>query len=175
LRPQSNPLAPSLSLYAHDQIAPSPLTIDRRPFGDHRRARAPSVASVNSASPSATRDTLWFALPLSNLLGPRSPERFMRSRSPPLSTRGSTAPPSFPKRLGVCTRGEQPSHVFISPSIAPVLAQLLTRVSCAATGSFHRILRPLVPPCWFCAHGRVRQIALSALELFPKPLEPRRG
>jgi hypothetical protein len=25
------------------------------------------------------------------------------------------------------------------------------------------------------AHGRVRQIALSALELFPKPLEPRRG
>jgi hypothetical protein len=25
------------------------------------------------------------------------------------------------------------------------------------------------------AHGRVRQIALSVLELFPKPLEPRRG
>jgi hypothetical protein len=25
------------------------------------------------------------------------------------------------------------------------------------------------------AHSRVRQIALSALELFPKPLDPRRG
>jgi hypothetical protein len=117
LCPQPNPLAP-LSLCARDQIAPSPLTVDRRPFCDRRRARAPSVASVSSDLSSATRDTLWFALPLSYLPGLRSPENFLRSQCPPPSTRGSTAPPSFPKRPGVCTRGEQPSHVFISPCIA---------------------------------------------------------
>jgi hypothetical protein len=42
----------------------------------------------------------------------------------------------------------------------------------AAVSPLCRVLRPLVPPCRFCAHGRVPQIALSALELFPKPLEP---
>jgi hypothetical protein len=72
----SRTLSPPLSLCARDQIAPSPLTVDRRPFYDHRRARAPSVASVSSALLSTTRDTFWFALPLSDLPGPRSPERF---------------------------------------------------------------------------------------------------
>jgi hypothetical protein len=171
----SRTLSPPLSLCARDQIAPPPLTVDRHSFCDRRRARAPSVASVSFGLPLATRATLWFALPLSNLPGPRSPEHFLRSRSPPPSTRGSTTPSLFPKRPGVRTRGEQPSHVFISPSIAPVLAQLLTGVSCAVVGPFHRGLCPLVPPCRFCTHGRVRQISLSALELFPKPLEPRCG
>jgi hypothetical protein len=55
-----------------------PSTIVR---SDHHRARAPSVASVSSALPSATRDTLWFALPLSSLHGPCSPEHFLRSQS----------------------------------------------------------------------------------------------
>jgi hypothetical protein len=174
LRPQPNPLAP-LSLYARDQIDPLPLTIDRRPFCDRRQARTPSVASVSSGLPSATRDTFWFALPLSDLPSPHSPEHFLCSRSPLPSTWGSIAPPPIPKRPEVRTRGEEPSHAFISPSIAPVLVQLLTGVSCAAAGPFHRGLRPLVPPCRFCAHGRVCQIDLSALELFPKPLEARRG
>jgi hypothetical protein len=45
----------------------------------------------------------------------------------------------------------------------------------AAVSPPRRVMRPLVPSCRFCAHGRVRQITLSALELFPKPLEPRHG
>jgi hypothetical protein len=51
-------------------------------------------------------------------------------------TRGSIAPPPFSKRPEVRTRGEHPSHAFISPSIAPESAQLLTGVSCAAAGLF---------------------------------------
>ena len=38
--------------------------------------------------------------------------------------------------LTVRTRGEQPSHAFVSPSIAPVLAQLLTGVSLCRRGTF---------------------------------------
>jgi hypothetical protein len=160
LRPQPNPLAPSLAL---------------RPFCDRRRARAPSIAAVSSASPSATQDALWFALPLSDLPGPCSPERFLRSWSPLPSTRGSTAPPSFPKRPGARTRGEKPSHTFILPCIVPVPAQFLIGVYSRRCSPPRRVLRPRVPPCRFCAHGQVRQIALSALELIPKPLEPSRG
>jgi hypothetical protein len=110
----SRTLSPPLSLCARDQVTSPPLTEDRR------RARAPSVAAVSSASPSATRYALWFALPLSDLPGPRSPERFLRRQSLPPLTRGSTAPPPFPKCPRVRTQGEQPSHSFISPSIAPV-------------------------------------------------------
>jgi hypothetical protein len=56
--------------------------------------------------------------------------------APPLSTRGSIAPPLFSKHSGVRTRGEQPSHAFISPSIAPEPVQLLTGVICASAGLF---------------------------------------
>ena len=99
----SRTLSSPLSLCARNQVAPPLLTEDRRLFHDRRRARAPSVAAVSSASPSATRGALWFALPRSDLPGPRPPERFLRSRSPSPPTRGSTAPPLFPKRPGVCT------------------------------------------------------------------------
>jgi hypothetical protein len=78
----SQTLSHSLSLCAHDQRAPPPPTVYYRPFCDRRRARAPSVASVSFGLPSATRDTLWFALPLSGLPSLRSLERFLRNRSP---------------------------------------------------------------------------------------------
>jgi hypothetical protein len=66
--------------------APPPLIRDRCPFYDRRRARSLSVASMSSASPSATRDTPRFALSLSVLPGQRSLEHFLRSRSLPPST-----------------------------------------------------------------------------------------
>jgi hypothetical protein len=121
-------LSPPLSLCAHDQVAPPPLTEDRRPFYDRRRARGPSVASVSSASPSATRDTLRFAFSLPGFPGPRTPKHFLRSRSPPSSTRGSTAPPPSLKRSGVRTRGEQPSRALNSAVIALLPAQFLAGV-----------------------------------------------
>jgi hypothetical protein len=75
-------LSPSLSLCPGVQGAPPPLAVDRCLFCGYRRVRAPSSATVSSASLSAARDTLRCALPLSGLPGPRTPERFLRSRSP---------------------------------------------------------------------------------------------
>jgi hypothetical protein len=63
----SRTLSPPLLLCARNQVAPPPLTEDRHPFCDHRRAHAPSLASVSSASPSATRDALRFAFSLPGL------------------------------------------------------------------------------------------------------------
>jgi hypothetical protein len=171
----SRTLSPPLSLCARDQVAPSPLTEDRRPFCDRRRARAPSIAAVSSALPSATRDALWFALPLSDLPGLCSPERFLCSQSLSPLTQGSTAPPLFSKRPGVRTRGEKASHAFISPSIAQCPRNSSPELIRAAVIPPRRVLHPLVPLCRFCAHGRVHQITLSALEIFPKPLESRCG
>jgi hypothetical protein len=79
--------------------------------------------------------------------------------------------PTVPKRSGVRTRGEQPSRalnssvtVFCSRNSLPELIH--------ATSLPHRVPRSLVLLLWRGAHGRVRLIALSVLELFPKPLEP---
>jgi hypothetical protein len=130
---------------------------------------------VSSASTSATRDTLRFAFPLSGLPGPRSPECFLRSRSSPPSTRGSTAPPPFSKCPAVRTRGEQPSHVFISPSITQCPCNCSPELVAPSRDLSHRGLRPLVPPCRFCTHGRVSHVALNVPDPFSKPLDPRRG
>jgi hypothetical protein len=82
--------SPSLSLCPREQRAPPPPAVGCCPFCGHRRVRAPSRATVSSASPSAARDTLRCALPLSGSSGPRSPEQFLRSRSP------ATVDPSHP-------------------------------------------------------------------------------
>jgi hypothetical protein len=95
--------------------------------------------------------------------------------APPPSTQGSTAPPPFSKRPGVRTRGEHPSHAVISPSIIPAPAQLLAGVSCATAKPFLPQSAFSGAPCRFCAHGRVRRVALNMSDRFPKPPEPRRG
>jgi hypothetical protein len=55
--------APSLSLCPRVQGAPPPPVVHRYLFCGHRRARAPSSATVSSALLSAARDTLRCALP----------------------------------------------------------------------------------------------------------------
>jgi hypothetical protein len=106
LRPRSSPRAPfdprallahlpssicalcpalslSLSRSAHANREPLPPPTDvRRLFRGRRCAHAPSSATVSSALPSATRDTLRCALSLPAAPGPRSLEPFLRSRSP---------------------------------------------------------------------------------------------
>jgi hypothetical protein len=81
LAPSAEPPRP-LSRSARDERAPPPPTVDRHPFCDHRRARISSVASVSSASLSATLDTLWFARFPSSLPGPSSTEHLLHSQSP---------------------------------------------------------------------------------------------
>jgi hypothetical protein len=91
------PFAPSaqlsrpLSRSAHANREPPPPPVDvHRLFRGRRCARAPSSATVSFALPSATRDTLGCALPLSGMSGLRSPEWFLRSRS------SATVAPSRP-------------------------------------------------------------------------------
>jgi hypothetical protein len=75
-------LSPSLSLYPRVQGAP-PSSVDAQClFRGHRRAHAPSSAAVSSALLSPARDTLRCALSLPAASGLRSPEQFLRSRSP---------------------------------------------------------------------------------------------
>jgi hypothetical protein len=75
-------LSPSLSIYPHEQGAPSPPADDHCLFRGHHHARAPSSATVSSALLSAARDTLRCALSFPAASGPRSSEHFLRSRSP---------------------------------------------------------------------------------------------
>jgi hypothetical protein len=88
----SQTLSLSLSLCSREQRAPPPPAIDCCPFCGHHRVCAPSHATMSSASPSAARDTLRCALPLSVSSGPRSPERFLRAGAPPPSPRRILAP-----------------------------------------------------------------------------------
>jgi hypothetical protein len=114
--------------------APSRLTGERRPFCDRRRARPPSVASVSSASSSATWDTPRFALFIFVLPSPRSPEHFLRSRSPPPSTQDFSASLPFSRRseftivasnlpmplirllLSLCLRNSSPELIYAAVS-----------------------------------------------------------
>jgi hypothetical protein len=91
------PFAPSaqlsrpLSHFDHANREPPPPSADvHRLFCGRRCARAPSSATVSFALPSATRDTLRCALPLSSMSGPRSLEWFLRRRS------SATVAPSHP-------------------------------------------------------------------------------
>jgi hypothetical protein len=59
---------------------------------------------------------------------PRSPEHFLRRRSPPPSTRGFTASPPSSRRSCVRTCGKQPSHALNSSVTVLVPMQFLTGV-----------------------------------------------
>jgi hypothetical protein len=102
-------LSPSLSLYPREQRASPPPADDHCLFCGRRRARAPSSATVSSGLLSAARDTLWCALSLLVASGPRSPEHFLRSRSPPPSPRRTLAPPPLLRDANASARGEQPA------------------------------------------------------------------
>jgi hypothetical protein len=128
--------APPLSLCARDQ--PSFVAAHQGPpsFRDSHCARVVSVSSVSSASPSVARDTPRFAPSPSGLPGPRSPECFPCSRSPPPSTRDFTASLLSSRCSWVCACGKQPPCASISPFIALVVAQFLTGVSLWHSGTF---------------------------------------
>jgi hypothetical protein len=174
----SQTLSPPLSLCARNQEAPPPLTEDRHPFCDRRRSRAPSLASLSSASPSATRDALRFAFSLPGLSGARSPERFLRSRSSGACRRRPEALP-HPRRSSSAPEfalevSNLPMPLFrqVSPPCPRTSSPELIR---AVVSPPHRVLHPLVLSRRRGTHGRVCHVALNALELFPKPLEPRHG
>jgi hypothetical protein len=88
-------LSPSLLLCPCVQRALPPPADAHCLFCGHHRARAPSSATVSFALLSSTRDTLRCALSLPTASGPRSPEHFLSSRSPPPSPRRTLASPSL--------------------------------------------------------------------------------
>jgi hypothetical protein len=168
-------LSPSLSLCARDQRAPPPPSVDCRPFCDRRRARAPSVASVSSALPSATRDTLW--LPFSSLVCPVHAHRSVSCAvgAPPPSARGSIAPRRSPSIPGFALEvSTLPMPLF--SQVSPQSPRNCSPELVAPPQDFsHRGLCSLAPPCRFCVHCRVRRVTLNMPDPFPKPLEPHRG
>jgi hypothetical protein len=97
LRPQSSSLAPSLALRARpDKLrrrSPKTAAVPRPSL-----SRVMPVPLVSSAASPASRDTLRFVLSPSCLPGSRSPEHFLRSRSPPPSTQDFTASPPSSRR-----------------------------------------------------------------------------
>jgi hypothetical protein len=168
--------SPSLSLCARGQRAPPLPTVDCRPFCDRRRVRVPSVASVSSASLSATRDTLWFAcFPLWLARSPLT-GAFVAQQEP---RRRQSEAPSHPRRP------PSPPEFALEVSNLPTpLIRLLLpfcprdcspELICAAVSPPRRVQRPLVLLCQRDAHGRVHRTALNAPELFLKPLERRLG
>jgi hypothetical protein len=86
-------LSPSLSLCPRVQRTPPSPADAHCLFYGHRRARAPSSATMSFTLLSAARDTLRCALSLPVVSGPRSPEHLLRSRSPPPLPRRTLAPP----------------------------------------------------------------------------------
>jgi hypothetical protein len=114
--------SPSLSLCPREQRAPPPLTIARCPFCVHHRVRAPSSATVSFASPSAARDTLRCALPLSSLAGPHTLEWFCVAGAPPPSPRRVPVPLPLPRDSNVSPQGEQPAltHELPCAVVGPV-------------------------------------------------------
>jgi hypothetical protein len=145
-----------LSCPAHIQVAPPLLTEARRPFYARRRARAAPVASVSSASPSATRGTSRFTpVPLvCPVRAHRSLPRAagVRHRRPESSPRPRRRPraPKFALKVS-----NLPMHLFrlVLPQCPCNSTPELIR---AAVRMPHHVLRPLVPPCRYCAHDLVR-------------------
>jgi hypothetical protein len=103
---------------------------------------------------------------------------------------GAVLAQSKPRRR----RPEAPPHTRHSPSVPefalevsnlpmPLIRQVPNQsprncspeLAASPQNLFHRGLRSLVPPCWFCAHGCVRHNVLNVSGPFPKPPEPRRG
>jgi hypothetical protein len=122
-------LSPSLTLCPRVQGAPPPPVVDRCLFCGRRRARAPSSATVSSALLSAARDTLRCALSFPVASGPRSPECFLHSPSPPPSPRQALAPPSLLRDASASARGEQPARALNLAITALFSARLFAGVA----------------------------------------------
>jgi hypothetical protein len=100
-----------------------------------------------------------FAQPKSHRRRPEAPSHPRRSPSvPEFALEVSTLPmPLFRQELPQLPRN-------CSPELAAPPRNL-----------FYCDLHSLVPLCRFCAHGRVRRVALNLFDLFLKSPEPRRG
>jgi hypothetical protein len=151
------------------QGAPPPPAIDRCLFCGYRRACAPSSATVSSALLSAARDTLQCALSLPAAPSSYSPEPRHHRPVEPLRLRRRFATPALLLEVSNL-------HVPLIWSLLPCLARDCSpELLRAAVSPPRRVQRPLVLPHRHEGHGRVRQTALNAPELVPKPLEPRHG
>jgi hypothetical protein len=105
---------------------------------------------------------------------------FCVAGAPPPSTRGSTAPsPSsllHPRSLSLFALEMSTLPMPLFRQVSPQRPRNCSlELVVPLRNLSHRGLRSLAPPCRFCAHSRVRRVALNVSDPFPKPLEPRRG
>jgi hypothetical protein len=132
-------LSPSLSLCPRVQGAPPPPAVDRYLFCGRCRARAPSSATVSSTLLSAARDTLRCALFFPVASGPHSPERFLRSRSPPPSPGRALVPPPLLRNASASARGEQPACALNWPLLPCLARDCSPELPRAAVSPPHRV------------------------------------
>jgi hypothetical protein len=99
--------------------------------------------------------------------------------APPSSPRRVLAPPSLLRDSSASPQGEKPARtlIWLSPLCCSrdCSRDWSPEQSRAAVSPPRCGLRSLVPLRQREGHGRVRQTALNAPKLNPKPLEPRRG
>jgi hypothetical protein len=141
----SRTLSPPLSLCARDQIALPPLTVDHRPFYDRRRARAPYVASVSFASPSATWEPS--GLPFPSLVCPVHAHRSV-SCAAGARHRRPEAPPHLRRSPSVPEFALEVSNLpmLLFPQVSPWCPHNCSPELVAPPRDLpHRGLRPLVP------------------------------
>jgi hypothetical protein len=177
LCPQPNPFALSLALRARPESSATAhhrLSTVLRPSSSPRPVYCLGEFRLivsYSGHPLVCPSPLWFARsaltgvflaqPEPRRRGPEAPSHPRRSPSvPEFALKVSTLP--MPLFRQVSRSRSHPRHCS-SELVAPL------------RDFSHRGLRSLAPPCRFCAHGRVRRVALNVFEPFPKPLEPRRG
>jgi hypothetical protein len=174
LRPQSNPLAPSITLRTRPdklrRCSPKTVGIPRPPLSP-RRVRGLGkhhCITRNSGHPSVCLFPPWFARSALT-------EALLAQLEPAaINPRLHRTPPS-PSASEFALEVSNLLVTLIRPLLSFCSRNSLPELIRTAVSPAHRVPRSLVLLRWRGAHGRVRQIALSALELFPEPLEPHRG
>jgi hypothetical protein len=155
LHPQSNPLAPSLTLRTRpDKLhrrSPKTAAVLRPPLSPYRVCGLDKHRRItrNSGHPSIC--LFPHCLP-----GPRSPEHFLRSRSPPSSTRGSTAPLLSPSAPEFALKVRNLPVPLIRLLLSFCLHNSSPELIRAAVSPPHRVPHSLVLLRRRGAHGRVR-------------------
>jgi hypothetical protein len=175
LRPQPNPPALSLSLRAPPESSTTAhrrLSSVLRPSSSSRPVYCLGefrLAVSYSGHPLVCPSPLWFARSALTGVFLAQPEPRHRQPEAPSQPRRSPSVPEFALEVNTL-----PMPLF--RQVSPQSPHNCSLELVAPSRDFsHHDMRSLAPPCRFCAHGRVRRVALNVPDPFLKPIEPHRG